>query len=79
MRRLSTAENWPVTPIAARTASASVCRIVTGDPHLAVVGADQRGQDFTMVVFPAPLGPSKAKIDPSGTWRSMPSSTTLSP
>ena len=32
-----------------------------------------------MVVFPAPLGPSSAKIVPSATVRSMPSSTTLSP
>src|SRR5215831_14966313 len=33
----------------------------------------------TMVVFPAPLGPSSAKMVPSATVRSMSSSTTLSP
>ena len=32
-----------------------------------------------MVVLPAPFGPSRAKIVPSATSRSMPSSTTLSP
>jgi len=34
---------------------------------------------WTVVVLPAPLGPSRAKMVPSGTIRSMPSSTTLSP
>src|SRR4029450_3636150 len=33
----------------------------------------------TMVVLPAPFGPSSAKIVPWATWRSMPSRTTLSP
>ena len=33
----------------------------------------------TTVVLPAPLGPSRAKTVASGTSRSMPSSTTLSP
>ena len=34
---------------------------------------------WTVVVLPAPLGPSRAKMVPSWTTRSMPSSTTLSP
>jgi hypothetical protein len=34
---------------------------------------------WTVVVLPAPLGPSSAKIVPSATSRSMPSSTALSP
>src|SRR5262245_55477194 len=34
---------------------------------------------FTVVVLPAPLGPSSEKIVPAATLRSMPSSTTLSP
>ena len=33
----------------------------------------------TVVVLPAPLGPSSAKIDPSATFRSMPSSAVFSP
>ena len=32
-----------------------------------------------VVVLPAPLGPSREKIVPAGTFRSMPSSTTVSP
>ena len=39
MSRLSTAENWPVTPIAARTASGSRGQVVAGDRALAAVGA----------------------------------------
>src|SRR5688572_12740131 len=34
---------------------------------------------FTAVVLPAPFGPSREKTVPSGTARSMPSRTTLSP
>src|SRR5215813_15175805 len=34
---------------------------------------------FTVVVFPAPFGPSREKTVPAGTSRSMPSSTVLSP
>jgi hypothetical protein len=34
---------------------------------------------WTMVVLPAPLGPSSANVVPSATSRSMPSSTTWSP
>ena len=41
----STAENWPVTPIAARTSSGRV-HVVAGHPDLAGVGGDQRGQDL---------------------------------
>ena len=44
--RLSTAENWPVTPIAARTASGSPARSCPATRSLAAVGADQRGQDL---------------------------------
>jgi hypothetical protein len=34
---------------------------------------------WTIVVLPAPLGPSRAKIDPSATSRSTPSRTTFAP
>ena len=44
--RLSTAENWPVTPIAARTASGSRATSWPATRALAGVGADQRGQDL---------------------------------
>ena len=43
--RPSTAENWPVTPIAARTASGSRGDVVAGDPRGPGVGAEQGGQD----------------------------------
>src|SRR5215469_5011404 len=77
--RLSTAENWPVTPIAARTPLGSVARSCPAtwiSPALAVIRVDRM---CTIVVLPAPLGPSSEKMVPSGTVRSMPSSTTLSP
>ena len=44
--RPSTAENWPVTPIASRTASGSRRQVVARDADVAGVGADQRGQDL---------------------------------
>jgi hypothetical protein len=37
------------------------------------------GRIWTVVVLPAQFGPSREKTVPSGTARSMPSSTTLSP
>ena len=43
--RGSTAANWPVTPIAARTASASVARVVAGDADLARVRAQLGRED----------------------------------
>ena len=79
MSRLSTAENWPVTPIAARTASGSRARswpATRTSPPSARISVDRI---CTVVVLPAPLGPSSAKTVPSATSRSMPSSTTLSP
>jgi hypothetical protein len=77
--RLSTAVSWPVTPIAARTASGSRARswpATRTSPPSAPIRMDRM---CTVVVLPAPLGPSSAKIVPSGTSRSMPSSTTWSP
>src|SRR5215471_7867841 len=77
--RLSTAENWPVTPIAARTELASAatsCPATCTSPPSAGIRVDRM---CTVVVLPAPLGPSRANIVPSRTTRSMPSSTTLSP
>ena len=44
--RLSTAENWPVTPIAARTPSGSRDQIAAGDAQRAGVGGDQRREDL---------------------------------
>ena len=44
--RLSTAENWPVTPIAARTASGSRARSWPATRSVAGVGADQGREDL---------------------------------
>ena len=44
--RSSTAENWPVTPIAARTASGSRARSWPATRSVAGVGADEGGQDL---------------------------------
>jgi hypothetical protein len=66
-------------PMAARTASGSRATswpaICTWPPS-APIRVDRM---WMVVVLPAPLGPSRAKIVPSGTSRSMPSSTTCLP
>ena len=77
--RLSTAENCPVTPITARTASGSRERSWPATRTWPPSNPIKVDRICTAVVFPAPLGPSRAKIVPSATSRSMPSSTTLSP
>ena len=65
--RLSTAENWPVTPIAARTASGSAARSwpATARParRRRAISVDRI---CTVVVLPAPFGPSSAKTVPCG-------------
>src|SRR4051812_5348591 len=76
---LSTAEYWPVTPIAPRTSSglpSRSCPATWTVPPSAGIRVDRI---WTVVVLPAPFGPSREKIVPSGTARSTPSSTTLSP
>ena len=77
--RPSTAENCPVTPIAARTPSGDVAMSWPATwawPPSAVMSVERI---FTAVVLPAPFGPSSANTDPAGMCRSMPSSTILSP
>ena len=79
VRRESTAENCPVTPITPRTASGSRATswpATRTSPPSAPINVDRI---CTVVVLPAPLGPSSAKIEPSATFRSMPSSATFSP
>src|ERR1039457_1918523 len=44
--RSSTAENCPVTPITARTASGSRAASWAADPHVATVSGDQRREDL---------------------------------
>ena len=53
--------------------------VVAGHLQLAGVGGNSVERIRTIVVLPAPFGPSSAKIVPSATVRSTPSSTTVSP
>ena len=74
----STAANCPVTPIAARTASGSLASsfpAIQAWPASGLLSVDRMR---TVVVFPAPFGPSNEKTVPSLMSRSMPSSTSLS-
>ena len=78
MSNPSTAANWPVTPIAARTASGSLASsfpAIQAWPASGLLSVDRMR---TVVVLPAPFGPSSEKIVPSSMSRSMPSSTSLS-
>ncbi|OEJ45727.1 hypothetical protein AR457_17840 [Streptomyces agglomeratus] len=70
-----------MTPIAERTPSASVARLWPPMWMSPVPGSAETRVEriFTAVVLPAPFGPSREKTVPSGTARSTPSSTTLSP
>ena len=77
--RLSTAVSWPVTPMAARTGSGSRGPSWPGTGAGPPAGAIRGARVWRGGVLPAPLGPSRAKIVPPGTSRSMPSSTTWSP
>src|SRR5690242_20368354 len=65
--------------MAARTflvAAATSCPATRTVPASALSNV---ARTFTVVVLPAPLGPSMEKTDPAATSKSMPSSTTLSP
>src|SRR5579863_1659044 len=79
VNRLSTAENWPVTPIAARTAAGSRVGLwpATSTSPLSAWMSVER--ICTIVVLPAPLGPSSAKTVPLATFRSMSSRTRCLP
>ena len=75
----STAESWPVTPISRRTACGSRA---TSWPRTRAVppsAGSSVARIETVVVLPAPLGPSSAVTVPAGTVRSRPSSTVWSP
>ena len=59
--RSSTAENWPVTPIAARTPSRVGDHVVARDADLAGVGRDQRGQDLHHRRLACAVGPEQGE------------------
>ncbi len=60
----------------ALTPIGSVEQVVAGDRRRAGVGREQVARMRTIVVLPAPLGPSRAKTEPASTARSTPSSAT---
>ena len=75
----STAASCAVRLIAARTAFGS--RVTSWPATRAVPpsGASSVARMRTVVVFPAPFGPSSASTSPGWTCRSMPFSTRVSP
>ena len=77
--RSSSAENWPVTPIAARTPSGSARRSWPATRSSPASAGSSVVRIRTIVVLPAPFGPSSAKIVPSSTVTSTWSSTRFSP
>src|SRR5258707_4111494 len=77
--QLSTAETCPVTPIAGRAAPASPRRSCPRTLAVAASAGIRVDRTFTVVVLPAPFGPSSAKTSPSPMLRSTPSRTTFSP
>ena len=70
------AENWPVTPMTERTASGSRSMSWPAIRTWPASAADSVARIRTIVVLPAPFGPSSAKTDPAGTDRSIPPRTT---
>ncbi len=68
-----------MTPIAARIASGSRVRSCPATSIRPASGGIKVDRIWTVVVLPAPFGPRREKTVPSGTARSMPSSTSVSP
>src|SRR6266550_4514459 len=65
--------------MAARTASASVAMSCAATRTVPLSAFINVVSTFTVVVLPAPFGPSRENTVPARTSRSMPSSTVLSP
>jgi hypothetical protein len=76
---LSTAECCPVRLIAARTFAGSRTTSYPATMTCPASGRDSVVSIRTVVVLPAPFGPSSAKTDPAGTCRSIPARTTVDP
>ncbi|CAM5493440.1 hypothetical protein STENM327S_06427 [Streptomyces tendae] len=70
--RPSTAENCPVTPMAPRTACGAVARSWPATRTSPPSAQTRVERIWTVVVLPAPFGPSSANTDPAGMRRSMP-------
>src|SRR4051794_12398832 len=70
---------WRLIPMRGFTSSA---RVATSTPRTIACppsGARSPSRISTVVVLPAPFGPSRPKISPAATWKSMPSTATMSP
>ncbi len=76
---VSTAANWPVRPICAQISARSVRGSSPATSTSPASCCDNVDRIFTVVVFPEPLGPSRANTVPAGTSRSIPSRTVWSP
>ena len=79
MASTSTPERWPTQPIARRTAAGSASTSTPATRAAPESARDSVVRMRTVVDFPAPLGPSSAKIVPAGTARLRPSSARTSP
>ena len=71
--------DWAVRPIRCRTASASATTSYPATRAVPDVGRESVVIIRTVVVLPAPLGPSIEKTDPSGTVKLTPSTAVKSP
>src|SRR4029450_10196586 len=79
VRYASTAAYCPERPISRRTARASVTTSKPATRARPASGASSVARIRTMVVLPAPFGPSSASTLPAGSSRSTPSSARTSP
>jgi hypothetical protein len=67
-------------PLAIELACARLAdHVVPADAGRAGVRAQQRGEDATAVVLPAPFGPSRPRTEPAATVRSRPASAATGP
>ena len=64
---------WATTPIARRTAGAARTTSWPATEAMPDVGVDSVVRIFTVVVLPAPFGPSRANTSPSATSKETPS------
>src|SRR5205823_8572366 len=79
VRLSSTAAYWPARPMRARTAAGSRITSTPSTPARPASGRTVVVSTRTVVVLPAPLGPSSPSTVPAGTAKSIPSSATTSP
>jgi hypothetical protein len=75
----STVAAWPVSPMLLRTAPGSVRMSWPATRPVPAVGRVSVVIIRTVVVLPAPLGPSRPSTDPSGTTNETSSTATVSP